>query len=331
MKKPLVSVIMPTYNEKIEYVEDAVKSILNQTMQNLELLIIDDSTKTETIYAIDAFAKSDNRIRVIRCRQRLGLVEARNTGLRNAQGEYIACMDGDDIAAPERFEKQVRFLERHPSIGVCGSWAIIFGDCIGKMTFPTRSEMLNISLLFHHPFVNTSTMIRQSILDGMEYLNSKTEDYDLWVRLAMKGVKMANIPQYLVSYRLHADNTQNKVSNIPYLEKLYKIQLVRLNINPTEEEVKTNMIVTELANVKKEMLPLMANWLLKLRKANGRVHVYPKNAFIAYLLFRWILACMHTAQYGNLFLSFKIAGVRLFNPVVLGKLIFLMAEKIIYR
>ena len=95
--KPLISVVMATFNEPPEYITQSVQSILHQTLGDFELLLIDDSTNPDTVAAIDSLAQSDARIRLTREKQRIGFVRALNTGLKQAQGKYIARMDGDDI------------------------------------------------------------------------------------------------------------------------------------------------------------------------------------------------------------------------------------------
>ena len=105
--KPLVSVIMATFNEQERFIKESIDSILGQTYQNLELLIADDSTNNDTIRVIDDFARRDNRVKVIRKESRMGFVKALNIALKEAKGEYIARMDGDDVALPDRFKKQI--------------------------------------------------------------------------------------------------------------------------------------------------------------------------------------------------------------------------------
>ena len=105
-KQSLVSVVMATYNEEPEIINKSIKSIQDQTYRNFELLIFDDSTNPETRNAIDAFTE-DERIKVFRSPERVGFVKSLNLGLKTAKGKYIARMDGDDIALPIRFEKEV--------------------------------------------------------------------------------------------------------------------------------------------------------------------------------------------------------------------------------
>ena len=117
--RPLVSVVMPAFNERPDMITDAINSILQQTYDNIELHIFDDSTKDETRTAIDNFA-SDPRVNIHRSPERVGFIKSLNLGLEAATGMYIARMDGDDFSHPDRFEKEVAFLEANPDVMVVG-------------------------------------------------------------------------------------------------------------------------------------------------------------------------------------------------------------------
>ena len=112
LNKPLVSVVMATYNEPPEIIGQAIESVLNQTYTNLELIIVDDSTDKETISAIAGYL-SDSRVVYEHPEEKLGFVPALNRGLSLSKGEYIARMDGDDICFKDRLEKQITFLENN--------------------------------------------------------------------------------------------------------------------------------------------------------------------------------------------------------------------------
>ena len=114
----MISVIMPTYNTPREFLENAIQSILRQTYGDFEFIIVDDCSTDDTEEYLRSIA--DSRIRVIRNQTNLGITKSLNIGLREARGEYIARMDSDDIALPERFEKQLKFMQEHQNVIVCG-------------------------------------------------------------------------------------------------------------------------------------------------------------------------------------------------------------------
>ena len=210
--EPLVSVIMATFNEPERFIKDSINSILNQTYYNLELLIADDSSKDETISAIDECATSDNRVKVIRKAQRMGFVNALNIALKEAKGTYIARMDGDDVAVPERFEKQVAYLESYPEIDVLGG-AMNIQNGKSEITsvrhYPTGGLKLLCWMSLRDPVGHPTVMFRRSIIDkGLYYdetMNKGCEDTEFWFRLRNNGFKIANLQEPLVNYRITVD------------------------------------------------------------------------------------------------------------------------------
>ena len=135
-KKLLISVIMPNYNTSVEYLSLAVDSILSQTYENFEFIIIDDCSTDESVDYLASI--TDPRVRVIRNDVNRGITASLNVALDNARGDYIARMDSDDVSLPERFEKQIAFMEANPDVIVCGTWIQSFGgaDYIQKRIIP---------------------------------------------------------------------------------------------------------------------------------------------------------------------------------------------------
>ena len=192
---------MPVYNTPENYLREAIDSILNQTFQDFELLIIDDcSTKIDVKSIIEKY--DNKKIKYLKNPKNLGAAEARNLGLKNAEGEFIAILDSDDIALPLRFEKQVNYLKVHPEVGAVGSWAEVFPEKQIWMP-PEHFSFFNV-LTFAPWLINSSMMMRKNILDKYElkYDTSyvPSEDYHLWSHL-IRYTKIANIQEVLVRYR----------------------------------------------------------------------------------------------------------------------------------
>ena len=120
MKSPQISVVMPAYNAE-KYITEAIDSILFQTFKDFEFIIINDASTDSTKDIIESY--KDPRIKLVNNEQNKGVAKSLNIGISVACGKYIARMDADDIALPERFQKQFDFMEQHPNIDVCGSWA----------------------------------------------------------------------------------------------------------------------------------------------------------------------------------------------------------------
>jgi len=209
MCKPFISVLMPVYNCE-KYIQTAIESVLNQTFSNFELLIIDDKSTDTTVEIIQQF--HDERIRLVVKEKNSGYTNSLNWGIENANGSYIARMDGDDICLSTRFEKQVSFLEANPDIIACGASSIIIGtDTV--VNVPENYEAIKLALLRGNCMIHPSIMFRKKSINefSIYYDISKepAEDYDLWARLVILG-ELHNLQEVLLHYRVH----ENQVSNI---------------------------------------------------------------------------------------------------------------------
>jgi glycosyltransferase involved in cell wall biosynthesis len=206
--QPLVSVVMATFNEPPDFIIQAVQSILNQSLNNFELLLIDDSTNIDSIAAIDALVKSDPRIQLIRGQERFGFVKGLNIGLRQARGKYIARMDGDDISLPKRFELQVAFLENNPDIAVVGGSMDIInkeGKITSHRNYATSFPKVMLFTLIRNPLAHPTVMFRREVVEKGFYYDEtflNAEDLELWLRLINNGYKISNISDTLLSYRV---------------------------------------------------------------------------------------------------------------------------------
>jgi len=203
MKSPLISVVMPVYNGE-KYLNEAIDSILNQTFTDFEFIIINDGSTDQTEEIILSY--DDSRICYVKNEKNLQIVKTLNKGISLANGKYIARMDADDISMPERFERQVEFMENHSDIGVCGTWMQTIGDLNGVWKMPVTHEDIIVKMLFHSCLMHPTVFIRMQVLslNNMLYDEafSGTEDYDLWLRLS-QVTKFSNIPKILLSYRIN--------------------------------------------------------------------------------------------------------------------------------
>jgi glycosyltransferase involved in cell wall biosynthesis len=227
--QPLISVVMATFNEPPVFIIQAVQSILNQTLSDFELLLIDDSTNTDTITAIDALIRSDSRIRLIRGKERFGFVKALNIGLRQARGKYIARMDGDDISLPNRFELQVDFLKKNPDISVVGGFIDIInkgGKVTSHRNYATSFSKVILFALVRNPLLHPTVMFRKEVLEKGFYYDEtflKAEDLELWLRLINNGYKISNVPDTVLSYRVDGNFVYKRVGeNFAYNYKARK-------------------------------------------------------------------------------------------------------------
>lgn len=236
-----ISVIMPVFN-MAPYIEESICSILTQTYTDFELLIIDDGSTDGTLDIIRKF--DDRRIKRITHSSNVGLIETLNQGIDLCTGEYIARMDGDDIALPHRFERQVNFMDVHQDCGVCGSQVYLLGiDTV--TTKPLYHEEIRCWQLFHCTIVHPTVMIRKSVLEdhGIKYLNYvHAEDYEIWSRLAAV-TQVVNLPEVLLMYRQHSNQISNthQQEQVIQSERIRRDQLRLLDIEPTAEEYQTHL------------------------------------------------------------------------------------------
>ena len=205
---PIVSVVMATYNEPAEIISTSIESILKQTLTSIELIIIDDSTNKETIDRINRFAESDDRIVIIRNKERIGFVRALNIGLQQSKGRYIARMDGDDIAIINRLELQVKCFEQNSQYDVIGGNINIIdstGNVVSYRSYPNSSLLIRFWTIFRSPVAHPTVMLKKDIVvKGYLYDEDfkKAEDLEFWLRLMNAGFRFYNLNQCLLNYRI---------------------------------------------------------------------------------------------------------------------------------
>ena len=221
--KEEVTVLMTTYNEEKNIFITALESILNQTYQNIKILIVvDNKENKEIIDTIKKYQKMDNRIKFFINQKNMGLANSLNNGIDLIDTEYIARMDADDIAVPERIEKQLNFLKNNINIDFIGSnicYIDYFGNKIKSRKLHSNeynkiSKIMKYMNIFHHPTFFGKT----EIFKLFKYRNLKySQDYDFVCRLLEKKVKITNINEDLLYYR-----QPMKISD----EKLFKQKII---------------------------------------------------------------------------------------------------------
>ncbi len=207
---PKVSVLLPIYNTPSQYLRECIDSILAQTFKDFELIVINDASTDQDVEKIIK-SYNDPRIRYYLNEKNLGISETRNKLIDLAQGEYLAVHDHDDVSLPERFEKQVAYLEKHSDVGVLGTAHIEIPK--NKIVHhPLTNEAIEEQLMYDCPLIHPSVMMRKSVLieSGVRYDKDyfPTEDYNLYLHLIGK-THFANLPEVLFKYRKHKTNTTN--------------------------------------------------------------------------------------------------------------------------
>jgi len=296
MNNPRITVLMPVYNGEI-YLAEAIESILDQTFKNFEFLIVNDGSTDNSVSIIEDFAKKDERIRLINNKKNKGIVGALNTGLEDAKGEYIARMDSDDISVPERLEKQVKFMDDNPEVGICGSWIKLFGKADNIVKNPVNHDDIMCNLLFYNAIAHPSVIIRSELFkkNNLKYSNfSHAEDFELWTRCGFL-FKLHNIPEILLKYRISSQNVTSQKKDV-LAETAYRIfgeKLKKLGIGSDKniaifhKFIGDKMIFESEKEVKKA-----GTYLSKLYKKNLTQRIYPKWIFAKTLANFWIIICL---------------------------------------
>ncbi len=223
--KPTISVVLPTYNRGDLFLKRAIDSILNQTFSDFELIVIDDGSTDQTRHILNIYQIKDPRIKVIYHQKNKGLVSSLNEGIEASRGKYIARMDDDDVSLPNRFEKQISFLEKHPEITVLGS---LISPIDSLTPYPFQREqdpdIFKIDLFLEiQDISHPSAMIRRDFLikHHIRYNDrfKSAEDRPFWADIMDAGGKIMVLPEVLLQYRLHAQNSRQY-----YVEQQHSIK-----------------------------------------------------------------------------------------------------------
>jgi len=256
IKKPLISVLIPTYNVD-KYVEEAIRSIMEQTYKNLEIVIVDDCSTDKTYDILHRLAQEDIRIKLFRNDVNSKIVKTLNRAFACSHGEYIARMDGDDISKLDRIEKQYSFLLKNRHIDLVGLHVIGIdekGNEINRTRMITNEELIYKTLTLASPILHiwlTKRLVYEK-LNGYREL-SGAEDYDFLLRMYSSGLQFINIDYYGYKLRLREGNTasasglrQKKVAR--YIVKLFKQRLKTGNDSFSNENLEKELKSWNLSN-----------------------------------------------------------------------------------
>jgi Glycosyl transferase family 2 len=304
LSHPAVTVLMPVHNSSA-YLPEAIESILAQTFGDFEFLIIDDGSTDGTWQILTEYGRRDARIRLARNQANIGLTRCLNDGLAQAQGDYIARMDGDDISLPERLARQVAFMEQHPPVGICGAWVQKIGRLgQGMVRYPSDDVDIRCQLLFKDVLAHPAVIMRRMLFTqlGLAYdpAYRYAQDYDLWVRAA-EHVALANIPRILLRYRMHRQQAgqREREAQDQAAGRVRQFQLRRLGVQPTVAESATHEAISTSRFQPGQAFILAAEaWLRRLSAANQRTGMYPAPAFVRVLAERWYVVCRLSTALG---------------------------------
>lgn len=223
---PKVSVLMPAYNAE-QYIDEAIQSILHQTMQDFELIIVDDGSTDGTWGVVQGYVSRDARIRSYKNDSNVGVSKTRNRLLALAEGEYVAWQDADDISIKHRLQKQYEFMQAHPEVGMCGGFLEFFypdGRAFVR-SYAADDTSLRANIFRYSPVSQGVAMLRTSIiyrLGGFDERLPQAEDLDFSFRLGLIST-FANLQEVLLRYRQH-----DSISAIRLKENMIYSTFVRM-------------------------------------------------------------------------------------------------------
>ena len=261
MNHPRVSILMPVYNVA-PYLREAMDSILAQTFQDFELIVLDDCSPDNSAEILDTY--TDERIVRYRGEKNVGLSNVLNVGMAMARGELIARMDSDDVSTPERLATQVAYLDAHPEVDLCSCGMELFGAKQETWVRETNVEDVKITALFHSPILHASSMWRREAFErvGLRFLQEMVpaEDYDMWTRAMAAGLRLVNIPEVMYHYRIHPSQTTTQTDKPAKKDREVKANYLRM-LYPTEDMSAVNLLpaqsASDLERIKQSMVHLL--------------------------------------------------------------------------
>jgi glycosyltransferase involved in cell wall biosynthesis len=291
-KQTEVSVLVPVFNAE-KTIKACVWSILNQSFTNFELLLYLDGCTDATRELVEAF--NDERIKIITSNSNSGIVHARNALVQAAKGPFLAWLDADDIALPDRLASQYEFMLVHPQLQVIGSWVEVRNSRhLSKVQWPTDTAVLDAWMFFRNPFAQSSIMLRKTPnLPAYEKDFEYLEDYRL-ASYFLGNNCVAMYPGYYCSYLEDSEKCRiDKYLKYDFVGKLEKIMadnFAVLGLNPGKNEL--SLVREFLRNSKKLKVrdyKLVKAFLLSAKKANKEIGKFEASAFngvVAYQLLR---------------------------------------------
>ncbi|MGE8360842.1 glycosyltransferase family 2 protein [Pseudomonas sp.] len=239
-----LSVLLPVYNAE-PYLSETLDSLLRQTRPADQIVIVNDGSTDRSFEILERYARTESRIRLL-SQENAGVSSARNLGLMQCEGDYIALMDADDICQPARFETQLNAMVQE-GLDLCGSWIKTFGSKEREVRYPTSDAELRFNYLFlGRTIANPSAMIRRGTIGALRYDERLVfaEDFGFFLSLMLSdpALRMANIPRALLHYRTHAQQASQRHAerNEASLKLLLSEKFNERGFAATEQQVDTH-------------------------------------------------------------------------------------------
>ncbi|RYD81782.1 MAG: glycosyltransferase family 2 protein [Sphingobacteriales bacterium] len=288
-------VLLPVHNSE-ETLADVLESIFKQTYSDFKVLVVDDGSTDGTANILSNY--KGEKLKVLRFKEKIGIVNALNWSLSEISEEYIIRADAQVLSVPGRFEALVNFMDKNLEVGVCGSLIAQKTVNISPQQITdssiTYNDEIAAQMLLQNPLARGSMIIRSSVLqekgfrlsDRFKYM----EDYDLWYRM-LPVTKFANINLPLVYYKNGNAATKAPNYNRDYRAEainFYLNNLIKFGIKPTDKELKLHLDLSDLVKAKKISNPAYYKlWMDKLKEQNHTKLHFPQEAFGKFLQAKW--------------------------------------------
>ena len=293
---PRVSVMMPVFNSG-PYLRTAIDSVLAQDFADFELLLCDDGSSDSSLEIMRSY--SDPRVHVGVNEKNQGEFKTRNQLVASARGEYVAVLDGDDYAFPNRFARQVAFLDAQRDHALVGAWAAQMderGRTRGLLARPVADDDIRAQQLFVGCFKHSTIMARRSVLLSHPYPGTSqvSQDVALFSQLA-EHHRLANLPEILIRYREHSGGVSKRQGElVPQAKMQIATELLdALAVEHTPEDLIRHYALRRprRARVDRDFVAWTVDWLERLMAANTKAGRYPEPAFSRALGGRWLSVC----------------------------------------
>lgn len=265
VSKPTVSVIMSTYN-RADLLPRAIKSILNQTYKDFEFIIVDDGSTDHTENILLGFANKDSRIKLIKNKKNLGLIASRNKSLEAARGKYIAIMDSDDQAFPNRLEKTLKVFKENPDVDAVSAATYNLDKQLDAEIFLNWGEYhkidndFSISMMFKNTFPNPAAMYKTDFIRKHKIrYNAKyesAEDYEFWKQFIFNGGKIITIYEPLTLIQRHSSHSDAYYQKMADSTKKIHAEFISRFYKPEENEIKSYYDPLQQCQIIEKIIPI---------------------------------------------------------------------------
>ncbi|SKB65956.1 Glycosyl transferase family 2 [Lachnospiraceae bacterium] len=294
----MISVIMPVYNA-VKTIKRSVNSILNQTYSDFEFIIINEAlTNDGTTEILEQYAETDSRIRLIqKTNQKKGVAVSLNLGLDVATGKYIARMDADDYSYPERFQKQLEYMESNPDVAICGTQMKVYNSSkFHYSEYYSNPEKNKAFALFDSPVSHPTVFIRRQFLIDNELRYDEeclAEDYDLWIRVLKCGGRIGNLDKALLDYHNEGVSNVTSSGNIPFFQDVTRVKKNQLkdslgiDIDYETEKILMPVQVDSFSENSADLIIRALDLMDRIEKENEEKKIYEPKALSEVMINRW--------------------------------------------